>query len=58
MAQDLHFPVAVSHAKQPVAYALDKQQRLPAQEELEHSSPPEQVAPAAFFGEHLESAIA
>ena len=55
VVHELHFPVETSHVEQPKAYALDKQQRLPAQEELVHSPSREQVAPVDFFGEHLES---
>ena len=33
-AQVPHFPVDVAHAKHPVAYALDTQQRLPTRQQL------------------------
>ena len=55
--QVLHLPVEAAQVKQSVAYVL-AQQRAPMQKALVHSLAAEQVAPAAFFGEHLESAIA
>ena len=57
-AQTPHFPFVASHFEQPVAYALDTQQKPPTQVALAQWSGAEQVAPAAFFAEHLESAMA
>ena len=55
-AHVLHSPVDEAHATHPMASDLDAQQRPPKQKALVHLSPSEQDLPAAFFGEHLDSA--
>ena len=57
-AQVPHLPVVASHFEHPVEYALDTQQWPPTQMALAQWPGAEQVAPAASFAEHLESAIA